>query len=101
VIPSYRIRIDYTVYTPDYKTGEGGCWDFRTFAKAKRKAQGLGVGARVYRNFYQIAKRGRLLGDWWGDKHFWSWSGSRFDRRRETGRPVGVDQAIDKNSATL
>jgi hypothetical protein len=60
-----RIRIDYTVYPPDFKPGKSPCWDFRTFTKAKRKAKGLGNGARVYRNFNQTNKRGQPLGNWW------------------------------------
>lgn len=79
-----RIRIDYTVYPPDFKAGESPCWDFRTFTKAKRKARGLGVGARVYRNF----NKGGEFGDWWGNKYFWRWAGTRFERLRETGQPV-------------
>jgi|SRR5258708_7572392 hypothetical protein len=84
-----RIRIDYTVYPPDFKPGESPCWDFRTFTKAKFRARVLGVGARVYRNFNQTNKRGQPLGDWWGDKYFWRWTGTRFQRCRETGEQVG------------
>jgi hypothetical protein len=84
-----RIRIDYTVYPPDFKPGESPYWDFRTFTKAKFRARVLGVGARVYRNFNQTNKRGQPLGDWWGDKYFWRWTGARFQRCRETGARVG------------
>ena len=90
VMAIQRIRIDYTVYPPDFKPGQKSpCWDFRTFTKAKRKAKGLGVGARVYRNFNQTNKRGQILGGWWGDKYFWRWTGTRFHRCRETGQQVG------------
>jgi hypothetical protein len=85
-----RIKIDYTVYPPDFKPGESPCWDFRTFTKAKRKARGLGVGGRVYRNFNQTNKRGRILGDWWGSKFFWRWNGSTFARCVEAGQRVGA-----------
>lgn len=84
-----RIRIDYTVYPPNFKPGESPWWDFRTFTKAKFRARVLGVGARVYRNFNQTNKRGQPLGDWWGDKYFWRWTGTRFQRCRETGEQVG------------
>jgi hypothetical protein len=84
-----RIQIDYTVYPPDFNPDGSPCWDFRTFTKAKRKARGLGIGARVYRNFNQTNKRGQPLGDWWGDKHCWRWNGSRFERSMETGQQVG------------
>jgi hypothetical protein len=42
-----RIRIDYTVYPPDFKPGKGPCWDFRTFTKAKRRARVLGIGGPI------------------------------------------------------
>jgi hypothetical protein len=82
-----RIRIDYTVYPSGFIPGKGLCWDFRTFARAKRKARSLGAGARVYRNFNQ-ANKGQPLGDWWGARCFWVWTGSGFEKRRETGQQV-------------
>jgi hypothetical protein len=48
----------------------------------------LGIGALVYRNFNEINKKGQP-GDWWGGKHYWRWTGIRFERQRETGRQVG------------
>jgi hypothetical protein len=80
-------RIDYTVYPPEFKPGESPSWEFGTFTKAKRKARALGIGALVYRNFNQTNKQ--RPSDWWGDKHFWRWTGSRFQRRRETFEQVG------------
>ncbi len=83
-----RIRIDYTVYPPDSKPNGSPCWDFRTFTKAKRRAKALGIGALVYRNFNEINENGQP-GDWWGAKHFWRWTGRRFERQKETGRQAG------------
>jgi hypothetical protein len=85
-----RIRIDYTVYPPDFIPGKSPCWDFLTFTKAKRKARSLGPGASIYRNFNQTNK-GQPLGDWWGAKYFWVWSGSGFKKRRETGQQVTLN----------
>jgi hypothetical protein len=90
-VPRPRTRIDYTVYPPNFVPGKGPCWDFQTFTKAKRRARGLGIGARVYRNFNQINKRDEPIGDWWGGKYFWVWSGSSFEKRRETGEQVTSD----------
>jgi hypothetical protein len=88
-----RKRIDYTVYPPNFKPGESPCWDLRTFSRAKRRARGLGIGARVYRNFNQSNKRGRALGGWWGGNHFWRWNGYTFERFVETGQQVGSEFA--------
>lgn len=84
----HRIRIDYTVYGPNFKPGEGPCWDFRTFSNARRKARVLGAGTRIYRNFNQTNK-GSVVGDWWSGKYYWRWTGSRFQRFIETGKAVG------------
>ncbi len=83
-----RIRIDYTVYPPDFNPDGSPCWDFRTFTKAKRRAKKLGEGALVYRNFNEIDKKGQP-GDWWGGKYYWRWTGARFERQMETGRQAG------------
>ena len=56
-----RIKIDYTVYTPNYHPGDG-CWDLRNFERAKQRARGLGIGSRIYRNFNQTNKRGKDSG---------------------------------------
>src|SRR5271167_4493505 len=85
-----RIRIDYTVYPPEHHAGEP-CRDFRTFIRAKSAAFRLGVGARVYRNFNQTNKRSKVLGDWWGGKYFWTWSGKCFERVFDTRRFAGTD----------
>jgi hypothetical protein len=89
-----RIKIDYTVYPPNFKPGESPCWDLRTFERAKRRARDLGVGSRVYRNFNQTNKRGRILGDWWGGKFYWRWDGSVFERFVETGQQVGSELLV-------
>lgn len=74
-----RVRIDYTVYTPNHQLGEGS-WDFRTFTSAKRAARKLGAGAKIYRNFNQLNKGRAPLGDWWSGRYFWIWSGRSFQR---------------------
>jgi hypothetical protein len=75
-----RIRIDYTVYSPNYRPEEGLCLDFGTFTKAKARARNLGAGSRVYRNFNQKNKNGQVLGDWWWDDRYWRWDGATFKR---------------------
>jgi hypothetical protein len=62
-----RVKIDYTVYAPNYQQG-AGCWDLRTLERAKQRARGLGEGSCIYRNFNQTNKRGQILGDWWTGK---------------------------------
>ena len=42
-----RIRIDYTVYSPNYKPGEGLCLSFDTFQKAKLVPEGLVQGREL------------------------------------------------------
>jgi hypothetical protein len=71
-----RIRIDYTVYSPNYRPGEGLCLGFDTFQKAKARARGLGAGSRVYRNFNQKNKKDQVLGDWWTANRYWLWDGA-------------------------
>ncbi len=83
-----RVRIDYTVYSPNYHPGDG-CWDLRTLESAKRKARGLGAGSRIYRNFNQTNKLGMILGDWWTGTHYWTWTGGLFLRRLDSERFVG------------
>lgn len=83
----HRIRINYTVYPPDFLPDKSPCWDFRTFTKAKSKARGLGIGALVYRNFNQ-ADKDQPVANWWGDRYFWFWSGLSFEKRREIGGQV-------------
>jgi len=87
-----RIRIDDTVYPPGFVPGESTSWNFRTFAKAKQKARGLGTGARVYRNFNQTKRAGPGWDDWWGDKKFWTWTGVKFDRAKETGAQISSSE---------
>jgi hypothetical protein len=82
------IKIDYTVYSPNYRPG-AGCWDLRTLESAKRKARGLGAGSRIYRNFNQTNKRGNI--DWWTGKHCWTWTGALFLRWLDTEPFVGSE----------
>jgi hypothetical protein len=86
-----RIKIDYTVYPPNYHPGDG-CWDLRTLERAKQRSRGLGAGSRIYRNFNQTNKRGQILGDWWTGKNFWTWSGKLFVRKIDTDRFAGVEE---------
>ena len=74
------IRIDYTVYSPNYQPGDG-CWDFRTLKKAQSAARGLGLVSRIYRNFNQESKRGKIPHDWWSSGFYWSWNGNEFVRK--------------------
>ncbi len=46
-----HVRIDYTIYSPDYVPGIGECWDYPTLRGARAKAQELGVGSLIVRNF--------------------------------------------------
>ena len=71
-----NVRIDYTVYPPDFVRGEGPCWDFRTLNRAKAAARSLGAGARIDRNF----NKDKLL-DWWSYKNYWIWDGRSFLKR--------------------
>ena len=89
-----RVTIDYTVYPPNYHPGDG-CWDLRTFERAKRRARGLGTGSRIYRNFNQTNKRGQVLGDWWTGKIFWIWSGKLFIRKIDPDRFTGSEGPCD------
>ena len=71
-----RIRIGYTLYSPDYKRESGLCLDFATFGSAKRRARGLGRGSNIVRNFNQRSKDGST--DWWQDHRYWFFSGVTF-----------------------
>jgi hypothetical protein len=82
-----RIRIDYTVYSPNYRTGEGLCLGFDTFRRAKASARSLGTGSRIYRNFNQKNKKGHVLGDWWTADRYWLWDDETF-RKLTDSSPV-------------
>jgi hypothetical protein len=71
-----RVRIDYTIYSPDYAPGIGECWDYRTFRGARKKAQDLGVGSLIVRNF----NRNKPM-DWWQSTFCWVWDGSVLSKR--------------------
>ena len=73
-----RVRIDYTLYPPNYTPGEGICCDFLTLERAKRCARGLGRGTIIVRNFNQTDKDSRP--DWWQDRRYWFFSGVSFRR---------------------
>jgi hypothetical protein len=86
-----RIRIDYDVYPPNHESGQP-CWTLRNLRRAMSLAKALGPGARVYRNFNQTNKRGEILGDWWSDKRFWTWTGLTFNRQLDANRFDGSDE---------
>jgi hypothetical protein len=68
-----RVRIDYTIYSPDYAPGKGECWDYPTLRGARKKAQELGVGSLIVRNF----NRNKPM-DWWQSTFCWMWNGFVF-----------------------
>jgi len=77
-----RIKIDYTVYSPNYHPGDG-CRDLRTMERAKRKAHCLGPESHIYRNFNQTNKGGMI--DWWTGAHYWTWTGAIPSQTRQGG----------------
>ena len=71
-----RVRIDYTIYSPNYDPGQGECWDYPTLRGARKKAQELGIGSLVVRNF----NRNRPV-DWWQSTFCWMWDGFAFRKK--------------------
>jgi len=71
-----RVRIDYTIYSPGYTRDIGECWDYPSLRRAKNKAQKLGVGSLIVRNF----NRDKPL-DWWQSTYCWLWDGFTFSKR--------------------
>jgi hypothetical protein len=88
-----RIRIDYTLYSPDYTRDEGLCLDFKTFEAAKKWARGLGRGSNIVRNFNLTNKDGSI--DWWQGERCWFFDGTRF--RRVLPDPNSTKWHIDAN----
>lgn len=78
-----RLRIDYAIYSPDYSSGAGECWDYPTFRGAKRKAKALGVGSLVVRNFNREWIDG-TFDDCWQSSFCWVWNGFVFQRTRSS-----------------
>jgi hypothetical protein len=70
-----RVRIDYTIYSPDYAIGTGECWDYPTLRGARKKAQELGIGSLIVRNF----NRSKPV-DWWQGAFCWMWDGFEFKK---------------------
>ncbi len=68
-----RVRIDYTTYSPDYAPDIGECWDYRTLRGARKKAQKLGVGSLIVRNFNR-----KKPVDWGQSTFCWMWDGFAF-----------------------
>ena len=79
-----QIRIDYTVYSPDYEPGEGLRNDFPTLERAKRSARDLGTGSVIVRNFNQTDKDGGV--DWWQVDRCWYFAGLHFRRASPSPR---------------
>jgi hypothetical protein len=69
-------RIDYTVYPPHFKPGEGSFEEYGTATRARLAAKKFGVGARLRRNVYLLGKD-RIEGDWWVER-VWEWNGRDF-----------------------
>jgi hypothetical protein len=78
-MPKKTVRIDYTVYRPGHQPGDT-CGDFRTFKRAMSAARGLGRGSRIYRNFNEESKHGKIPHNWWSCKIYWMWNGNSFIR---------------------
>jgi hypothetical protein len=62
-----RKVLNYTVYSPSYRPREGYCADFRSAAKARRKARALGLESRLRRNV-EFWNKGDKLPDWWVER---------------------------------
>jgi hypothetical protein len=75
------LRIDYTIYSPDYAPGAGECLDYPTFRGAKRKAKALGAGSLVIRNFNREKVNG-VVNIWWQSPYCWVWNGLVFQKTR-------------------
>jgi len=77
------LRIDYTIYSPDYsgdpKLRTGECWDFHTIRGARKKAKELGVGSLVVRNFNREHTEG-VVDIWWQSPYCWVWNGFAFKK---------------------
>ena len=68
-----RVRIDYTIYSPEYDRSTGECWENGTMRGARKKAQELGVGSLIVRNFNRMKPM-----HWWQSTFCWMWDGSAF-----------------------
>lgn len=75
-----RVRIDYTVYSPDHKSEwnlekgrqetHGECWDAISMRNAKRLAKRFGAGSMIVRNFNQ-----NEISSWTQADRCWVWDG--------------------------
>jgi hypothetical protein len=80
----HRNRIDYTVFAPDFQ--EGHSWDVRSFAKARKLAKSLGIGARIWQNINRRDKD-KPVADFW-QKRVFEWTGTALrDISHISGRP--------------
>jgi hypothetical protein len=73
-----RVRINYTLYSPDYDRATGVCLDFDTLDSAKRRARDLGTGTMIVRNFDVSNKDGST--EWYQAERFWIFDGRSFWR---------------------
>jgi hypothetical protein len=76
-----HVRVDYTIYSPNYEPGKGECWDADTLRSAKRLAKRFGAGSLIVRNFNEM-NRTNVLGDWWQASFCWVWNGRSFPKAR-------------------
>jgi len=74
----HSIRINYTLYSPNYERATGLCLDFDTLERAKRRARDLGSGTIFVRNFDRTNKYGTI--DWWQAERFWLFDGAEFKK---------------------
>jgi hypothetical protein len=72
-----RVKIDHTVYPPNFVPHKNACWNVRTIAKARLLAKRFGTGSLIYTNFNQTNKKGRTLGGFWDGKVL-EWTGAAF-----------------------
>ena len=71
-----RQRIEYSVYPPNFDRERDHYHDFRTAARARRFANSLGAGSRIYRTINQV-ENGVPIDKFWDDRVI-EWSGVRF-----------------------
>ena len=87
------VKIDYTIYSPNYARGTGECWDTRTFRAARKKAQKLGVGSIVVRNFNRNTPP-----DWWQSTFCYMWDGFDFRKKQSLSEErwnVSIAEKLD------
>ena len=95
------LRIDYTIYSPDYAPGAGECWDYPTFRGARRKAKTLGIGSLLVRNFNREHTEG-VVDIWWQSTYCWVWDGLVFRKARSVQENKWIiERSVWSRSALL